>query len=171
MIKRFSYLLLSFSLLMMVTSCEDNEASQSEIDDVLINNYWAAHKNEAFYNGKELKALSNGVYYVLRKDGNAATTDKPIYDEVNYRFSTVKVNYRGYLLTGTEFDSNDAAELNLINMVKGWQVGIPQMRCNDEVTLFIPSDAGYGDKKLSKIPTNSVLIFHIKLLSFKTYYN
>lgn len=171
MIKFFSYLMFSLSLLLMVTSCEDNEASQSEIDEMLINNYWSAHKNDAAYNGKELKALSNGVYYVLRKAGNAATTDRPVVDEANFLFSTVTVDYSGKLLTGTEFDSNDSTEINLGNVVKGWQVGLPQMRCYDEATLFIPSAAGYGDSKKSDIPANSVLIFDIKLLRFETYHN
>jgi len=171
MIKFFSSLLVSLSLTLMVTSCEDNEASQSEIDNMLINNYWSAHKNDATYNGQELKALSNGVYYVLRKAGNAATTDRPIVDDVNYLYSTVTVDYRGRLLTGTEFDSNDSTELNLGNVVKGWQVGLPQMRCYDEATIFISSEAGYGDANKSNIPANSVLIFDIKLLRFETYYN
>jgi len=171
MIKFFSYLLFSFSLLLMVTSCEDNEASQSEIDQMLINNYWNAHKNDAFYNGQELKSLSDGVYYVLRKAGNAATTDRPIYDEANNFYSTVTVDYRGRFLTGTEFDDNDSTELNLSSVVKGWQVGLPQMRCYDEATIFIPSEAGYGDANKSNIPANSVLIFDIKLLRFETYYN
>lgn len=84
--------------------------------------------------------------------------------------STICVHYKGTLLDGTVFDSNEAqgkpVDFKLNHVIPGWQEGIQLMQIGEKTRFFIPSHLGYGDKKIGKIPPASTLIFDIKLVDF-----
>ncbi len=81
---------------------------------------------------------------------------------------TVKVNYRGTLVDGTEFDSsykgNGPAQLPLNGVIKCWTEGVQHMKVGGKATLVCPSDLAYGDEGRPSIPGGAALIFEIELL-------
>jgi FKBP-type peptidyl-prolyl cis-trans isomerase FklB len=81
----------------------------------------------------------------------------------------VKVNYRGTLLDGTEFDSSQAhgepASLPVGAVIRGWTEALKLMKPGAKWQLFVPPDLGYGARNYGRIPANSVLIFDLELLA------
>lgn len=81
---------------------------------------------------------------------------------------TVKVNYRGTLVNGTEFDSsysrNEPAEFPLNGVIRCWTEGLQKMKVGGKAVLVCPSDIAYGDKGRPSIPGGATLIFEIELL-------
>jgi FKBP-type peptidyl-prolyl cis-trans isomerase FkpA len=82
---------------------------------------------------------------------------------------TVKVNYRGTLVNGTEFDSsykrNEPAQFPLNGVIKCWTEGVQLMKPGGKATLSCPSDVAYGDQgRPPQIPGGATLIFEIELL-------
>lgn len=84
---------------------------------------------------------------------------------------TVKVNYRGTLVNGTEFDSsykrNQPAEFPLNGVIRCWTEGVQKMKTGGKSVLICPSDLAYGDQGRPSIPGGSTLIFEIELLEIK----
>jgi FKBP-type peptidyl-prolyl cis-trans isomerase FkpA len=83
---------------------------------------------------------------------------------------TVKVNYRGTLINGTEFDSsykrNEPAQLALNGVIPCWTEGVQKMKPGGKATLVCPSSIAYGDQGHPPvIPGGAALIFEIELLS------
>jgi FKBP-type peptidyl-prolyl cis-trans isomerase FkpA len=81
---------------------------------------------------------------------------------------TVKVNYRGTLVNGTEFDSsykrNEPAQFPLNGVIKCWTEGVQRMKVGGKSTLVCPSDLAYGDQGRPSIPGGATLVFDIELL-------
>jgi FKBP-type peptidyl-prolyl cis-trans isomerase FkpA len=85
---------------------------------------------------------------------------------------TVKVNYRGTLIDGTEFDSsykrNQPATFPLSGVVKCWTEGVQLMKVGGKSKLVCPSDIAYGDRgSPPTIKPGSTLIFEVELLSIE----
>jgi FKBP-type peptidyl-prolyl cis-trans isomerase FkpA len=82
---------------------------------------------------------------------------------------TVKVQYRGTLIDGTEFDSsykrNQPAQFPLNGVIKCWTEGVQRMKVGGKSMLVCPSDLAYGDQgSPPKIPGGATLLFEIELL-------
>jgi FKBP-type peptidyl-prolyl cis-trans isomerase FkpA len=81
---------------------------------------------------------------------------------------TVRVNYAGKLVNGTEFDSsykrNEPAQFALNGVIKCWTEGVQKMKVGGKSTLICPSDLAYGDQGRPSIPGGATLIFEIELL-------
>jgi FKBP-type peptidyl-prolyl cis-trans isomerase FkpA len=82
---------------------------------------------------------------------------------------TVKVNYRGALVNGTEFDSsykrNEPAEFPLNRVIPCWTEGVQKMRVGGKSQLVCPSKLAYGDEgSPPTIPARATLVFEIELL-------
>jgi len=81
----------------------------------------------------------------------------------------VKVNYRGTLIDGTEFDSSykrgRPAAFPLNEVIKGWKEGLQLMPVGGKYRFFIPAKLAYGERGVGKIGPNSALIFDVELLS------
>lgn len=81
---------------------------------------------------------------------------------------TVKVNYRGTLVNGTEFDSsysrNQPAQFAINGVIRCWTEGVQKMKVGGEAVLVCPSDLAYGDRGQGSIPGGATLIFHVELL-------
>jgi len=81
---------------------------------------------------------------------------------------TVKVNYKGTLINGTEFDSSykrgQPAEFQLNGVIKCWTEGVQKMKVGGKAQLVCPSELAYGEQGNQSIPPSSTLIFEIELL-------
>ena len=82
---------------------------------------------------------------------------------------TVKVNYRGTLTNGTEFDSsykrNEPAQFPLNGVIKCWTEGVQRMKVGGKSLLVCPSDIAYGNMgHPPTIPGGATLVFEIELL-------
>ena len=87
--------------------------------------------------------------------------------------STVKVNYRGTLTDGTEFDSSykrgEPIEFPLQGVIKCWTLGVQEMKVGGKARLTCPPGVAYGDRGHPPvIPPNSTLIFEIELLETRS---
>ena len=57
-----------------------------------------------------------------------------------------------------------------VNLIKGWTIGVLQMEEGERALLHVPSELGYGPKKMGSpggafyIPANSNLLFDLKIL-------
>ncbi|AWM42492.1 peptidylprolyl isomerase [Gemmata obscuriglobus] len=82
--------------------------------------------------------------------------------------ATVTIHYTGWLVDGTQFDSNKGKAPNtwpLTSLVQGWQKGIPGMKPGGIRKLVVPSDLGYGERGSEpSIPGGATLIFEVELV-------
>lgn len=108
--------------------------------------------------------LENGLQYKVITEGKGAVpteTDK------------VKVNYRGTLIDGTEFDSsykrNEPFETRVRGgIIKGWSEVLKLMPVGSKWEVYIPYDLAYGERGSgSSIKPFSTLVFEIELLSIE----
>jgi len=86
---------------------------------------------------------------------------------------TVKVNYRGTLTDGTEFDSsykrNQPAQFPLNGVIRCWTEGVQKMHVGGKAQLVCPSDIAYGNSgHPPAIPGGATLVFQIELLEIVT---
>jgi FKBP-type peptidyl-prolyl cis-trans isomerase FkpA len=83
----------------------------------------------------------------------------------------VRVNYRGTLLDGTEFDSSYAkgapAEFGLDQVIPGWTEGLGLMPVGSKYRFWIPANLAYGDQGTPGGPVgpNATLVFDVELLA------
>ena len=107
--------------------------------------------------------LPSGLQYKVITEGTGRTpvdTDR------------VKVNYRGTLVDGTEFDSsysrNQPAEMAVTGVIKGWTEALKLMKEGAKWQLFIPANLAYAERGAGqRVPPNSTLIFEVELLEVK----
>ena len=110
-----------------------------------------------------VKTTASGLQYKVIKEGTGAqpkTTD------------TVKVNYRGTLINGKEFDSSykrgEPVTFPLNGVIKGWTEGLQLMKTGAKYQLFVPPALAYGERAVGPdLPANSTLIFEVELLEAK----
>ncbi|MFM2126074.1 MAG: hypothetical protein RL328_2525 [Acidobacteriota bacterium] len=86
--------------------------------------------------------------------------------------STVKVNYKGALTNGTEFDSSykrgQPAEFPLSGVIPCWTEGVQMMKVGGKAQLVCPSEIAYGDGgRPPTIPGGATLVFEVELLEVK----
>jgi len=81
----------------------------------------------------------------------------------------VRVNYRGTLINGTEFDSsykrNMPAEFPLNGVIPCWTEGVQKMKTGGKSKLVCPPEIAYGDQGRPSIPPGATLVFEIELLA------
>ena len=80
----------------------------------------------------------------------------------------MKVNYRGTLVDGKEFDSsysrNEPTQFPLNGVVPCWTEGLQLMKAGGKAQLVCPANLAYGDQGRPGIPPGAALIFEIELL-------
>ncbi len=85
----------------------------------------------------------------------------------------VKVNYRGTLIDGTEFDSsykrNEPATFPLGGVIPCWTEGVQKMKEGGKSRLVCPSAIAYGDRgSPPTIPGGATLVFEVELLKVES---
>jgi FKBP-type peptidyl-prolyl cis-trans isomerase len=108
--------------------------------------------------------LPSGLQYKIL---TAGTGPKPTASD------TVVCNYRGTLISGTEFDSSykrgQPASFPVNGVIKGWTEALQLMPVGSKWQLFVPSDLGYGDRGAgADIGPGATLIFEVELLSIQS---
>ncbi|NDV63732.1 FKBP-type peptidyl-prolyl cis-trans isomerase [Bacteroides sp. 224] len=88
--------------------------------------------------------------------------------EVPAATDRVKVNYKGTLIDGTEFDSsysrNEPATFAANQVIKGWTEALTMMPVGSKWELYIPQDLAYGSREQRQIKPFSTLVFEVELL-------
>jgi len=124
-------------------------------------------KGDAFLAENKTKpgvvALPSGLQYKILKEG---TGPKPTATD------SVKCNYKGTLVNGTEFDASEKhggpATFPVTGVIKGWTEALQLMPVGSKWQLFIPPDLGYGARGAGgDIGPNETLIFEVELLSIE----
>ena len=105
----------------------------------------------------------SGLQYKIITKGNGA---------VPADSSKVKVNYKGTLIDGTEFDSsykrNEPATFRANQVIKGWTEALTMMPVGSKWELYIPYDLAYGSRETgSQIKPFSTLVFEVELLGIE----
>jgi FKBP-type peptidyl-prolyl cis-trans isomerase len=133
---------------------------------------------------KSIKAitLANGIRYVITQEGTGPKADSG---------QVAMVNYTGYLLDGTHFDTSIksiAQEKGLYDpvreasypyapmevtvgstpVIKGWHEALKQMSVGMKATFYIPSTLAYGSQSRSEvIGADTILVFDMELVDLK----
>ncbi|MEO6809974.1 MAG: FKBP-type peptidyl-prolyl cis-trans isomerase [Isosphaeraceae bacterium] len=109
-----------------------------------------------------VKTLPSGLQYKILKAG---TGKVPSSKDV------VRVNYRGTLIDGTEFDSSEKnggpVEFPVTGVIKGWTEALLLMKAGSKWQLVIPPELAYGEAGTpgGPIGPGSTLVFDVELLS------
>ncbi|WP_347247016.1 FKBP-type peptidyl-prolyl cis-trans isomerase [Thermomonas sp.] len=112
-------------------------------------------------NGKKTGVVTtpSGLQYQVMTAGKGA---KPTAAD------GVKVNYKGTLLDGKEFDSSykrgEPAVLPLGGVIPGWSEGLQLMQVGSKYKFWIPAKLAYGEQAPPMIGPNQVLEFEVELL-------
>jgi FKBP-type peptidyl-prolyl cis-trans isomerase FklB len=122
-------------------------------------------EGEAFLTANKSKegvvTLPSGLQYKIL---TAGTGPKPTASD------SVKCNYRGTLINGTEFDSSykrgQPATFGVGQVIKGWTEALQLMPVGSKWQLFIPASLAYGERGAgAEIGPDATLIFEVELLS------
>jgi len=106
---------------------------------------------------------ASGLVYLSLQEGTGASPGEK---------DTVKVNYRGTLTSGTEFDSSakhgGPAEFPLNGVIKCWTEGVARMKVGGKARLVCPPAIAYGERGAGgSIPPHATLVFEVELLEVK----
>ncbi|WP_300949557.1 FKBP-type peptidyl-prolyl cis-trans isomerase, partial [Phocaeicola sartorii] len=109
-----------------------------------------------------VKTTPSGLQYKVIKEGNGAIpTDS----------SKVKVNYKGTLIDGTQFDSSydrkEPTTFKANQVIKGWTEALTMMPVGSKWELYIPQDLAYGSREAGQIKPFSTLIFEVELVDIE----
>lgn len=111
---------------------------------------------------------SSGMYYKILNPGSGTDSAGLCSD--------ITINYTGRLTNGVIFDQQSYAVFVLGSLIDGWKQGIPLVRKEGSIRLYIPPSLGYGSRDVTDnndevvIPGQSILIFDIGLLDFSISY-
>lgn len=106
---------------------------------------------------------TSGLIYIPITEGSGASPAAT---------DTVKVNYRGTLVDGREFDSSykrgKPLEFRLDGVIKCWTEGVQKMKPGGKARLVCPAAIAYGDAGAGElILPGATLNFEVELLEVK----
>ena len=110
-----------------------------------------------------VKTTESGLQYKVITEGKG---------EIPADTCKVKVNYKGTLIDGTEFDSsykrNEPATFRANQVIKGWTEALTMMPVGSKWELYIPQELAYGARESgNQIKPFSTLIFEVELLGIE----
>ena len=112
--------------------------------------------------GKRCMNHTSGLKYIIVKPGQGKTPSSSS--------AKVTVHYEGRLVSGKIFDSSyrrgKPISFPLNRVIRGWTIGVGQMRVGETRILIIPPNLGYGARGAGRvIPPNAWLIFKVELIA------
>jgi FKBP-type peptidyl-prolyl cis-trans isomerase FklB len=150
-------------IMAFINEREAKKAQQkAELDKEVYKDYIG--QNEAFLAKNKEKAgvttTASGLQYEVLVMGSGP---KPTAE------STVKVNYVGTLIDGSEFDSsikrNEPAQFPVSGVIPGWTEALQLMPVGSKFKLYLPQSIAYGATGAGEaIKPYSTLIFEVELL-------
>ena len=127
---------------------------------------WTNHVgafDDAYFSDFTESKTAAGFKYKILKEGDGPKPEP---------FQRVYVQYKGYLLDGTQFDTSYKGNnepfsfrLNKRKVISGWEGIVSGMKVGQRVAVLIPPEYAYGDKGIGPIPPNSKLLFYMELVS------
>ena len=109
-----------------------------------------------------VKTTESGLQYKVITEGKG---------EIPADTCKVKVNYKGTLIDGTEFDSsykrNEPATFRANQVIKGWTEALTMMPVGSKWELYIPQELAYGSRESGQIKQFSTLIFEVELVGIE----
>ena len=109
-----------------------------------------------------VKTTESGLQYKVITEGKG---------EIPADTCKVKVNYKGTLIDGTEFDSsykrNEPATFRANQVLKGWTEALTMMPVGSKWELYIPQELAYGSRESGQIKPFSTLIFEVELVGIE----
>ncbi|MBX2912356.1 MAG: FKBP-type peptidyl-prolyl cis-trans isomerase [Cyclobacteriaceae bacterium] len=146
-------------------------SEQLAIDEALIDGYLAESNTE-------VQTTDSGLRYMFTRKGSGPTAAPG---------NEVSVNYAGYLLDGTLFDTSieSVAKANGAytpgrpyepltlqagsgQVIQGWEEAILLMNKGSKMRVWIPSTLAYGPRQRSEvIKPNSILVFDMEMMDIK----
>ena len=109
-----------------------------------------------------VKTTESGLQYKVITEGKG---------EIPADTCKVKVNYKGTLIDGTEFDSsykrNEPATFRANQVIKGWTEAMTMMPVGSKWELYIPQELAYGSRESGQIKPFSTLIFEVELVGIE----
>lgn len=153
-------LILLAAVALLLTGCKES----NWMDWKTQNEIWLKNNqsNPLMYKDIPVITTESGLQYQIITTGN--TTDaKP------HGSSTVYLDYKGWLINGYKFDSNNYTMLNLSQTVAGFTEGVKKLFPGGDIVVYIPWDLAYGEDGSGAegttgfIPPYSTLIFEIHL--------
>ena len=109
-----------------------------------------------------VKTTPSGLQYKIITEGKGA---------IPADTCKVKVNYKGTLIDGTEFDSSykrkEPTTFRANQVIKGWTEALTMMPVGSKWELYIPQELAYGSRDQGQIKPFSTLIFEVELLSIE----
>jgi len=155
------------ALIATATTIITNTLPVMSQDSIPANSSSNLEKGQAFLKNNASKpgvhTTPSGLQYKVIAEGHGKTPKAT---------ETVRVNYRGTTIDGTEFDSsykrNEPIEFPLNGVIPGWTEGVQLMKEGGKIELFIPSNLAYGAQGAGGvIAPDSTLIFDIELIKVK----
>jgi FKBP-type peptidyl-prolyl cis-trans isomerase FklB len=137
---------------------EEKKKQQAESNQKEGDAFLAANKTK-----EGVVTLPSGLQYKILTPG---TGTKPTLND------TVVCNYKGTLISGTEFDSSykrgQPATFPVSGVIRGWTEALQLMPVGSKWQLFIPSSMAYGERGAGNdIGPNATLIFEVELISIQ----
>ena len=108
----------------------------------------------------EMHKLENGMFYRVINQGEGDDFIK-LNDRLTF-------HYTGSFLTGEVFQEISAKNpltFRVRELIIGWQDALTMLKNGGEIKIILPPYLAYGDNKTELIPANSVLFYHLKVLS------
>ncbi len=133
-------------------------------------------KLQGFAKGRQDRAGKRFVEDAGKEKGAVKLPSGVVYKELTpgkgpspKATDTVRVNYRGTLTNGTEFDSSykrgQPAAFPLNGVIACWTEGVQKMKVGGKAQLVCPGSTAYGEMGSPPvIPPNATLVFEIELL-------
>lgn len=133
-------------------------AKRHKKEDLVIQNYISTQ-------GFDYKKTTSGAYYTIVTAGQGRKVKKG---------DAIVFHYIGSLIDDeTEFESTytlgqpSAFTLGNGDVIQGWEEVFSQLTEGDECKMVIPSHLAFGRKENKKVPSNSVLVFDVKIITVK----
>jgi hypothetical protein len=119
--------------------------------------YFLSHNRSA---DKDVVETASGLQYKVLTPGKGP---KPADSDITL------INYEGKLTNGTTFDkSEQPTPMPVKEVVPGFSEALKLMNKGGKYRLWIKPSLGYGAAAKGPIPANSVLVFDVELIDFKS---